>query len=318
MKPSNLRSTISKSATRVVAVIGSLTAVLTVAAVASAQDSEGASSADESSSTSNDEAQAPSPPPEAPAPASSAAPQEEPTAPNPPKSQAPPTARFPDAAPKRTTTQPHRKPQATNPAPTKPAGRQLESKPATQKSQQERAVTKSSATAQRPSRDQEDTELAANPQRQPTNKDKASDDDDSSGGLFGPIRLGPMVGVGLPNLLSFGGLLKLTRYLGGGINIGLIPTVRVKYYGQATLLYQEYDIYGRLFPFGGGFFLGAGVGYEVVKGTMSDSMDTFDIFEFIAAGIVDPKPAHVPKCRQRQDDGANAPNWLPLHDGHRI
>lgn len=83
-----------------------------------------------------------------------------------------------------------------------------------------------------------------------------------------------MVGVGLPNLLSFGGLVKITRYFGGGINIGLIPTVKISYYGDAKLLYQEYDVFGRIFPFGGGFFVGAGVGYETVKGTLTDSMST--------------------------------------------
>ena len=97
------------------------------------------------------------------------------------------------------------------------------------------------------------------------------------------------MGVGLPNLFSFGGLLKLTRYLGGGINIGLIPTVRVSYYGQATLLYQEYDVFGRLFPFGGGFFVGAGVGYETVKGTMTEKMDTSS-FPNLAPGLSIPNP----------------------------
>lgn len=87
------------------------------------------------------------------------------------------------------------------------------------------------------------------------------------------------MGVGLPNLLSFGGTAKLTRYLGGGINIGLIPTVKISYYGEATLSYQEYDIYGRLYPFGGMFFLGAGVGYETVKGKIKTTLDpsTFGI-----------------------------------------
>ena len=116
------------------------------------------------------------------------------------------------------------------------------------------------------------------------------EDDTSGGGLFGPIRLGPMVGVGLPNLLSFGGLLKVTRYLGGGINIGLIPTVKISYYGDAKLLYQEYDVFGRLFPFGGGFFLGAGVGYETVKGTLSDKMDTSKFASVLPQGLAIPNP----------------------------
>jgi hypothetical protein len=57
--------------------------------------------------------------------------------------------------------------------------------------------------------------------------------------------------------------------LGGGVNIGLIPKVQLSYYGDATLSYQHYDIYGRLYPFGGGFFLSGGAGYATVDGTLS-------------------------------------------------
>lgn len=89
--------------------------------------------------------------------------------------------------------------------------------------------------------------------------------------MLGPLRLGPVVGVGLPNLVSFGGALKLTRYFGAGINVGLIPTLRIEYYGEAKVSYQQYDVYGRIYPFGGGFFLGAGVGYARAKGTHEKS-----------------------------------------------
>ena len=109
------------------------------------------------------------------------------------------------------------------------------------------------------------TEPTSEPPTPPAHEDKSSDD------LF---RIGPVVGVGLPNLISVGGMLKLTKYLGGGVNVGLIPSTKLSVYGQATLSYQEYDVYGRLFPFGGGFFLGAGVGYATVKGTLKDQFDT--------------------------------------------
>jgi hypothetical protein len=81
------------------------------------------------------------------------------------------------------------------------------------------------------------------------------------------------VGVGLPAILSFGPAIKLTRYLGGGLNIGLIPTIRLSMYGEAKLAYQEYDIYGRLFPFGGMFFVGAGAGYATITGSFRSSHD---------------------------------------------
>jgi hypothetical protein len=81
------------------------------------------------------------------------------------------------------------------------------------------------------------------------------------------------VGVGLPSVLSFGGAIKLTRYLGAGLNVGLIPTIKISLYGDAKLSYQEYDIYGRLFPFGGMFFVGAGVGYATITGSFKSSHD---------------------------------------------
>jgi hypothetical protein len=74
-------------------------------------------------------------------------------------------------------------------------------------------------------------------------------------------------------VLSFGGAAKLTRFLGGGLNIGLIPTVRISLYGEAVLSYQQYDIYGRLFPFGGAFFVGAGAGYVTVEGSFTNRYD---------------------------------------------
>ena len=82
-----------------------------------------------------------------------------------------------------------------------------------------------------------------------------------------------MIGVGLPALVSFGATLKLTRYLGAGVNVGLIPTMKISFYGDATLSYQEYDAYARVYPFGGGLFLGAGIGYATVKGTYTENFD---------------------------------------------
>ena len=63
---------------------------------------------------------------------------------------------------------------------------------------------------------------------------------DDWNGLLGPFQIGPVVGAGLPSLINFGVAVKLTRYVGAGINIGIIPTLKISYYGQATLAYQEY------------------------------------------------------------------------------
>jgi hypothetical protein len=106
---------------------------------------------------------------------------------------------------------------------------------------------------------------------------------DDSDGLLGPIRLGPMVGVGLPSLLSFGGTVKLTRFLGGGLNFGLIPTMRLSFYGDAKLAYKEVDIYGRIYPFGGSLFIGAGVGYATVSGSLSSQINAAAYAKELAA-----------------------------------
>jgi hypothetical protein len=98
-------------------------------------------------------------------------------------------------------------------------------------------------------------------------------DSDDTNGVFGPFRLGFLIGGGLPDLVSLGGILKLTRYFGAGINVGLIPTVHLSLYGDATLSFQEYDAYGHIFPFGGSFFLGAGVGYATVHGTLATNFN---------------------------------------------
>lgn len=91
-----------------------------------------------------------------------------------------------------------------------------------------------------------------------------SDDDDVD-----QFKIGPVVGAGVPSLLSVGGTIKVTRFLGAGVTLGLIPEVQLSYYGDATLSYKHLDFYGRIYPFGGGFFLGAGAGYATVEGTLT-------------------------------------------------
>jgi len=104
-----------------------------------------------------------------------------------------------------------------------------------------------------------------------------SSKDDDSGGLLGPFRIGVLVGSGLPEVANFGAQLKLTRFFGAGVNVGLIPTVKIKYYGEAAQKYQEYDAYGHIYPFGGSFFFGAGVGYAQVDGTLVKHIELADL-----------------------------------------
>jgi hypothetical protein len=91
--------------------------------------------------------------------------------------------------------------------------------------------------------------------------------------LFGPFRIGPLFGAGLPSLLSFSGEIRLTRYFAAGVNVGLIPTVHLSYYGDATVSYQDYGAYAHVHPLGGGFLLGAQLGYASAKGTYDDDVN---------------------------------------------
>jgi hypothetical protein len=96
---------------------------------------------------------------------------------------------------------------------------------------------------------------------------------DDSHGVLGPFRIGPVLSFGLPSLLGIGAMVKLTRYFGTGVNVGLIPEMTFKYYGDAKVSYQEYTAYGHVHPFGGGFFLGAQIGYARVKGSYATTVD---------------------------------------------
>ena len=112
--------------------------------------------------------------------------------------------------------------------------------------------------------------------------DANAGDENDTDGLFGPFRIGVLVGTGVPDVLSLGGAIKLTRFFGAGINVGVIPTIRLSFYGEAKLAYQEYDAYGRIYPFGGSFFLGAGVGYASIRGMITQ---TYDLSMYSALGL---------------------------------
>jgi hypothetical protein len=115
--------------------------------------------------------------------------------------------------------------------------------------------------------------LSEPPKNAPPTDDGPVEPADDSHGVLGPFRIGPVLSFGLPSLLGFGGMLKLTRYFGAGVNVGLIPEMTFKYYGEAKVSYQEYTAYGHIHPFGGGFFLGAQVGYARVRGSYATTVD---------------------------------------------
>jgi hypothetical protein len=109
--------------------------------------------------------------------------------------------------------------------------------------------------------------------RAPGDKDEPVKPKDDQDGLLGPFRIGPVVGVGLPSLINVGGVMKLTRYFAVGVNIGVAPSVKFAYYGDATVSYHAYQLYGHVHPFGGGFYLGASIGYALARGTAEQTIE---------------------------------------------
>ncbi len=219
----------------------------------------------------------PEPPPEPPAapeePTTPPAAPEEPTTPEEPPPPPPKPAPAPKKPPKATYPAPSGKPPAPAPSYTAPAPKSPPPKPRTTQR------SNVAPTANGENEDESPSEPEAREKPEP-------EDDDSPNGLFGPFRLGALVGVGLPSVFSFGGAIKLTRYFGAGVNVGLIPTIRISMYGEAELSYQEYDAYGRIFPFGGMFFVGAGVGYATIKGSFKSSYDV-RAYQAIAPSLPD-------------------------------
>lgn len=95
---------------------------------------------------------------------------------------------------------------------------------------------------------------------------------DEHHGLFGPVRFGPVIGTGLPNVLNYGVTAKLWGYVGLGLNWGQTPEMQFSFYGDATVRYREFDGYARVYPFRGGFFVGVGAGHHRVDGSIVNSV----------------------------------------------
>lgn len=250
------------------------------------------------------EGDAPTPPPE-PAPSPSASPAPSPPAPSPsappstpssespstPPPSAPPHKELPpaqvtlDETPEEPSTAP---PPGTKP-PTRRAAKAHRPKP-------EPAPEGAPASAEEPSEPSAETtsESDESKSKKEEGEGESKKEKGEGEGLFGPFRVGIILGVGLPSIVSFGGMIKLTRYFGAGLNIGLIPSIKLSLYGEAQLSYQEYDIYGRIFPFGGALFAGAGVGYASVSGNFEASYDTSQFQGMAqAAGLTVPNPLFV-------------------------
>ena len=89
--------------------------------------------------------------------------------------------------------------------------------------------------------------------------------DPEQGGLLGPVRAGPLVGVSAPDGISMG-MVARYKFLGIGLSSGYLPEVKIPGI-DAKLTRMSLGADVRIYPFGGAFFFGAAIGYAQMKGT---------------------------------------------------
>jgi hypothetical protein len=96
----------------------------------------------------------------------------------------------------------------------------------------------------------------------PAEQSEEEREDKKAEGMFGPIRLGGVVGIGLSTRpVSFTAMLKIKRIVVLGAEYSVLPKLTF-----ATVAVKAYQIGAdiRLLPFQGAFFVGAGFGYQAL------------------------------------------------------
>ncbi len=96
----------------------------------------------------------------------------------------------------------------------------------------------------------------------------------ASNGLLGPVRAGPTVGFGAPDGLRFGGFAKWRGLLAAGGAFSYVPNAPVPGTG-ANVVRVSGEVFTRVHPFRGAFFVGVAGGYSQTKGTMSEMQTAF-------------------------------------------
>jgi tetratricopeptide (TPR) repeat protein len=96
---------------------------------------------------------------------------------------------------------------------------------------------------------------------------------------FRYVCLGPVLALGLPNLVGGGLEVRVGDHLGAAIGFQILPTVPLLHLGslRATLFTAE----ARVYPFGGAFFLAAGFAHQAATATA----ETDDITAEASASI---------------------------------
>lgn len=93
-------------------------------------------------------------------------------------------------------------------------------------------------------------------------------------GLLGSVRLGPTIGFGAPDGVRFGVLAKWQGLLAAGGAFSVLPEMTVPG-SDAKVVRASGEIFARVHPFHGAFFVGLAGGYAQTKGTMAEERMAF-------------------------------------------
>jgi hypothetical protein len=92
------------------------------------------------------------------------------------------------------------------------------------------------------------------------------------------LRVGPLVGLGVPGGIEAGAAMTYRRFLGAGVQIGTIPGMRVPGVPhQARVTRFSVEAGGRVYPLKGALFLGAAIGYANLEATLDQKYTGYGV-----------------------------------------
>jgi hypothetical protein len=84
---------------------------------------------------------------------------------------------------------------------------------------------------------------------------------------LGDTCLGPTLDLGLPNVIGGGFQLRFGKYFGAGLDFQVLPSISIDVASASASLFS---VDGRVYPFGGAFFLAGGFAYQSIHGTVNN------------------------------------------------
>jgi hypothetical protein len=94
-------------------------------------------------------------------------------------------------------------------------------------------------------------------------------------GVLGPVRLGPVLGIGFPDGLTLGVHAKLAGWAAVGLQGGWVPETKLPVAEDTRVVRVSGEAFARVHPFRAGFFLGCGIGAAQMKGSLFTEQKTF-------------------------------------------